>query len=154
MDRKELLNFIYKLTEEIKDQKVLKTLITRDEIAMLLSFYHELVNNSPQNEQKEGKKEVLDKSNKIKQEEQAEVNFRKYETINPCLESYLNTITCSVRNIKNAFKNYCGGPISKISPQYRERVVNMNIKNIEIATQGLNLVGGITDEKEDKDSIV
>lgn len=154
MDRKELLNFIYKLIEEIKDQQVLKTLITRDEIAMLLSFYHELVNNTPLSEQKEGKEETLDKSNEINREEQTEVNFCKYETIHPCLESYLNTITCSVRNIKNVFKNYCGGSNNKITPRYREKVVNGNIKNIEIATQGLKLMGGITDEKEDKNSII
>ena len=132
MDRKELLNFIYKLIEEIKDQQVLKTLITRDEIAMLLSFYHELVNNTPLNEQKEGKEETLDKSNKINQESIAEANFGKYETNEPIYESYINTIGNSLIVLKNT--------------KSRDTKIKM-VKNIEIATCGLNLLEGMYEEE-------
>ena len=132
MDRKELLNFIYKLIEELKDQQVLKTIITRDEIAMLLSFYHELVNNTPLSEQKEGKKEVLDESSKINQEEQTEVNFCKYETNEPIYESYINTIGNSLIVLKNT--------------KSRDTKIKM-VKNIEIATCGLNLLEGMYEEE-------
>lgn len=145
MDRKELLNFIYKLIEEIKDQQVLKTLITRDEIAMLLSFYHELVNNTPLSEQKEGKFEILDKSNEIILNKSTSADFSQYETLNTILESYINIIGNNMVFLKK-YK-------VKDSKLYYT-VIKRIIDQTQYALDGMKLLEGITDEKEDKDSIV
>ena len=145
MDRKELLNFIYKLIEEIKDQQVLKTLITRDEIAMLLSFYHELVNNTPLNEQKEDKEETLDKSNEIILNKSTSADFSQYETLNTILESYINIIG----NNMVFLKKYKG---KDSKPYYT--VIKRIIDQTQNALDGMKLLEGIKDEKEDKDSIV
>lgn len=145
MDRKELLNFIYKLIEEIKDQQVLKTLITRDEIAMLLSFYHELVNNTPLNEQKEGKEETLDKSNEIILNKSTSADFSQYETLNTVRESYINIIGNNMVFLKK-YK-------VKDSKLYYT-VIKRIIDQTQYALDGMKLLEGITDEKEDKDSIV
>lgn len=145
MDRKELLNFIYKLIEEIKDQQVLKTLITRDEIAMLLSFYHELVNNTPLSEQKEGKEETLDKSNEIILNKSTSADFSQYETLNTVRESYINIIGNNMVFLKK-YK-------VKDSKLYYT-VIKRIIDQTQYALDGMKLLEGITDEKEDKDSIV
>lgn len=145
MDRKELLNFIYKLIEEIKDQQVLKTLITRDEIAMLLSFYHELVNNTPLSEQKEGKEETLDKSNEIILNKSTSADFSQYETLNTVRESYINIIGNNMVFLKK-YK-------VKDSKLYYT-VIKRIIDQTQYALDGMKLLEGIKDEKEDKDSIV
>jgi len=148
MDRKELLNFIYKLIEEIKDQQVLKTLITRDEIAMLLSFYHELVNNTPLNEQKEGKEEVLDKSNEIILKNEIVADFSKYalDTHLMPLESYINIIGGNMVYLKRYNPSKRG--------LFYHKVIKDHINNTQYALDGMKLLEGIKDEKEDKDSIV
>lgn len=145
MDRKELLNFIYKLIEEIKDQQVLKTLITRDEIAMLLSFYHELVNNTPLSEQKEGKEETLDKSNEIILNKSTSADFSQYETLNTVCESYINIIGNNMIFLKK-YK-------VKDSKLYYT-VIKRIIDQTQYALDGMKLLEGIKDEKEDKDSII
>lgn len=145
MDRKELLNFIYKLIEEIKDQQVLKTLITRDEIAMLLSFYHELVNNTPLSEQKEGKEETLDKSNEIILNKSTSADFSQYETLNTVRESYINIIGNNMVFLKK-YK-------VKDSKLYYT-VIKRIIDQTQYALDGMKLLEGIKDEKEDKDSII
>lgn len=145
MDRKELLNFIYKLIEEIKDQQVLKTLITRDEIAMLLSFYHELVNNTPLSEQKEGKEETLDKSNEIILNKSTSADFSQYETLNTVRESYINIIGNNMVFLKK-YK------VKDSKPYYT--VIKRIIDQTQHALDGMKLLEGIKDEKEDKDSIV
>lgn len=146
MDRKELLNFIYKLIEEIKDQQVLKTLITRDEIAMLLSFYHELVNNSTLNEQKEGKEETLDKSNEIILNKSTSADFSQYETLNTILESYINIIGNNMVFLKKYNSSRSG--------EFYHKVIKKHIIMTQYALDGMKLLEGITDEKEDKDSII
>lgn len=145
MDRKELLNFIYKLIEEIKDQQVLKTLITRDEIAMLLSFYHELVNNTPLSEQKEGKEETLDKSNEIILNKSTSADFSQYETLNTIFESYINIIGNNMVFLKK-YK-------VKESKLYYT-VIKRIIDQTQYALNGMKLLEGIKDEKEDKDTII
>lgn len=145
MDRKELLNFIYKLIEEIKDQQVLKTLITRDEIAMLLSFYHELVNNTSLGEQKEGKEETLDKSNEIILNKSTSADFSQYETLNTILESYINIIGNNMVFLKKYKVKE-----SKLWNTVIKRIIDQT----QYALDGMKLLEGITDEKEDKDSII
>ena len=145
MDRKELLNFIYKLIEEIKDQQVLKTLITRDEIAMLLSFYHELVNNTPLNEQKEGKNEVLDKSNEIILSKSTSADFSQYETLNTILESYINIIGNNMVFLKK---------YKVKESKLWDTVIKRIIDQTQYALDGMKLLEGIKDEKEDKDTII
>lgn len=147
MDRKELLNFIYKLIEEIKDQQVLKTLITRDEIAMLLSFYHELVNNSLRDEQKEGKEETLDKSNKIILENKITADFSKYalDTHLMPLESYINIIGGNMVYLKRYNPSRRG--------EFYHKIIKDHINVTQYALDGMKLLEGITDEKKDKDSI-
>ena len=148
MDRKELLNFIYKLIEEIKDQQVLKTLITRDEIAMLLSFYHELVNNTPLSEQKEGKEETLDKSNEIILENKITADFSKYtlDTHLMPFESYINIIGGSMAFLKKYNPSRRG--------EFYHKIVKDHINTTQYALDGMKLLEGIKDEKEDKDTIV
>ena len=148
MDRKELLNFIYKLIEEIKDQQVLRTLITRDEIAMLLSFYHELVNNTPENAQKEGKEETLDKSNEIILENKITADFSKYalDTHLMPLESYINIIGGSMAFLKKYNPSRRG--------EFYYKIIKDHINMTQYALDGMKLLEGIKDEKEDKDSIV
>ena len=150
MDRKELLNFIYKLVEEIKDQQVLKTLITRDEIAMLLSFYHELVNNTPLSEQKEGKNKILSQDSKITLQESKVADFSKYVAKDTPLESYINIIGEACINLKcfEAGINY------ELNKDLRYKVIEKTIKQIENATEGIKLLRGLEYEKEGKDSIV